>query len=185
MGKLHDSLDDDLRRFIESQHVFFVATAPSDSRAHLNLSPKGLDALRVLGPLRVAYVDYTGSGIETIAHLRDDGRVVLLFCSFDGPPKILRLHGRGRALEPGDAEFTELAPRLSPVCEARAIIVVEIERIADSCGYGVPLFDYRGARDQLPRWAQTKGAAGVAAYQSSKNAASIDGLPGLRRLAPD
>ena len=185
MAKLHSSLDADLRHFIESQHVFFVATAPSNDTGHLNLSPKGLDSLRVLGPRRVAYVDYTGSGIETVAHLRDDGRIVLLFCAFDGPPKILRLHGRGRALEPGDAEFTELAPQLSPMCEARSIIVVDVERIADSCGFGVPLYDYRGARDQLPRWVESKGAAGVAAYQRAHNAASIDGLPGLRTTARD
>lgn len=179
MSKVFAELDPALTRFIEAQRVFFVATAPSDRAGHLNVSPKGLDGFRVLGPTRVAYLDYPGSGVETIAHLRDDGRIVVLFCAFEGPPKILRLYGRGRAVEPGEREFPELLARFSPQLPPRSVIVVELERIADACGYGVPLFTYEGERDQLPKWAARKGTAGVNAYQVQKNARSIDGLPGL------
>ncbi len=181
MGKLYDAVDGAVRDFIEAQHVFFVATAPSDPRGHVNLSPKGLDTFRVLGPREIAYLDYPGSGVETIAHLRDDGRIVLMFCAFAGPPKILRLHGRGRAVEPHDADFERLCSLFSErASRVRAVVVVELERISDSCGYGVPLYDYRGEREQLFRWAEKKGDDGLVSYQREKNARSSDGLPGLR-----
>lgn len=180
MGKLFDSIDDGIETFLRSQKLFFVATAPSGGEGHLNLSPKGLDTLRVLGPRTLAYLDYAGSGAETLAHLRDDGRIVLMFCAFEGAPKIVRFHGRGQGLEPQDAEYAELRARFPAQPPARAIIRVEVTRISDSCGFGVPLFEYRGERTQLPAWAEKKGEAALLDYQRQKNAVSIDGLPALR-----
>jgi hypothetical protein len=180
MGKLYPGIEGPIRAFIEGQQVFFVATAPLAAAGHVNLSPKGLDTLRVLGPRQVAYLDYVGSGAETLAHLRENGRIVLMFCAFEGPPKIVRLHGRALALEPQDAGFAELRPLFPPVPIARAIIRVEVERIADSCGYGVPLYRHQGPRSQLPDWAARKGEEGLLDYQREHNAASIDGLPALR-----
>jgi hypothetical protein len=180
MGKLHDSVEGPLRDFITAQHVFFVATAPSGAGGHVNLSPKGLDTFRVLGPRAVAYLDYPGSGVETIAHLRENGRITLMFCASEGPPKIVRLYGRGRAVEPQHADFAALFAQFSERAElVRAVIVIDVERLADSCGYGVPLFAYEGEREQLFRWAEKKGDAGLVEYQRQKNARSIDGLPGL------
>jgi Pyridoxamine 5'-phosphate oxidase len=138
MSKLYDELEAPVREFILAQHIFFVGTAPSGSVGHVNVSPKGMDALRVLGPTRVAYLDYTGSGVETIAHVRDNGRIVLMFCAFEGPPKIVRLHGRGSVIEPLDAAFAELLPSFAAKAQARAIITVDLDRISDSCGFGVP-----------------------------------------------
>lgn len=178
MGKLYDSLED-VRAFLEQQHLFFVATAPSGPGGHVNLSPKGLDGFRVLGPRTAAYVDYPGSGVETIAHVRENGRIVLMFCAFSGPPKIVRLWGRGRVVDPADAEFTELIRHFAPKLAVRSIMVVEVERVGDSCGFGVPEFEYVGERQQLVRWAARKGEAGLASYMAEKNATSIDGLPGL------
>lgn len=184
MGKLYPVIDDAVREFISRQHVFFVATAPTDANAHLNLSPKGLDAFRVLEPNLVGYVDYPGSGVETIAHLRENGRLVIMFCAFMGPPKILRLYGRGRVVEPQDHVFRELLPRFAAHEHlVRSIILLDVERVADSCGYGVPRYEYVGERDQLLRWAEKKGPEGLIRYQEQKNAASIDGLPGLRSIA--
>ena len=181
MGKLYPVIDDGVREFIARQHLFFVATAPTDASAHLNLSPKGLDAFRVLGPQRVGYVDYPGSGVETIAHLRENGRLVIMFCAFTGPPKILRLYGRGRVVEPQDADFHDLLARFDAHEHVvRSLILLDVERVADSCGYGVPRYEYVGERDQLLRWADKKGADGLLDYQERKNATSIDGLPGLR-----
>lgn len=180
MGKLYGSLED-VRSFIERQHLFFVATAPTDVAGHVNLSPKGLDGFRVLGPKSAAYVDYPGSGVETIAHLRDNGRIVLMFCSFTGAPNVVRVWGRGRVLEPGDDGFDELLAHFSPKLVVRALIAIDVERVGSACGFGVPLYDYRGEREELLRWADRKGEAGLAAYMNEKNAASIDGLPGLAR----
>lgn len=179
MGKQYSEIDGTLQRFIEAQQVFFVATAPSGSEGHVNLSPKGLHSLRVLGPRSVGYVDFVGSGVETIAHLRENGRIVILFCAFEGSPKILRLHGRGIVHEPSDPEFVRLRDLFSDSFPARSIIVVSVERISDSCGYGVPLYEYKGQRDQLAAWADRKGEDGLRRYQLERNAGSIDGLPGL------
>jgi hypothetical protein len=179
MGKVHDAVDP-VRDFIAAQHVFFVATAPSGAGGHVNVSPKGLDTFRVLGPREVAYLDYPGSGVETIAHLRDNGRITLMFCAFEGPPKIVRLHGRGHAVEPNEADFPRLLAHFSErASRVRSVIVIDVERVSDSCGYGVPLFAYQGEREQLFRWADKKGDAGLVEYQCQKNARSIDGLPGL------
>jgi hypothetical protein len=179
MGRTYDALDDDLGAFIARQHVFFVATASCDPSTHVNLSPKGLDSFAVLGPTTVAWLDLTGSGVETIAHLRDDGRVTILFCAFEGPPKILRLYGRGTVLREGDARFAELIARFPAHPGVRSVIVVELDRISDSCGYGIPLMRYEGDRTQLTLWAERKGPDGVVAYRRERNARSIDGLPGV------
>ncbi len=180
MGKLFAAIDADLAAWIAAQHVFFVATAPSDAAGHVNCSPKGGDPLRVLGPTTVAYADRAGSGIETVAHLRQNGRIVVMLCAFAGPPRIVRLHGRGDVLAAGTPGFDALLPHL---CAAplgvRAIVRIELARISDSCGFGVPRLRFEGAREQLGAWAEKKGAPGIAAYVRDKNAASIDGLPGL------
>lgn len=178
MGKVRSEIDDVARRFIEAQKMFFVASAPLDVNGHVNLSPKGLDTFRILGPTTVAYVDFNGSGVETIAHLKENARIVLMFCAFQGPPDILRLYGRGRVVEPHEAEFEALADSFSTCGNARSIIVVELSRINDSCGYGVPLFKYEGERTQLQAWARHRGPEGLKADRQEKNRHSIDGLPG-------
>lgn len=179
MGKVFESIDAPLRRWIERQKLFFVATAPSALDGLVNCSPKGGDSFRVLDDRRVAYQDYTGSGIETVAHLRDNGRIVIMFCAFEGPPKILRLHGRGRVLSPGDAEYDALLEHFPPNPGTRAIILVEVSRIGDSCGYAVPRYQHQGPRDGLDRWAEDQGADGLVDYRREKNQQSLDGLPGL------
>jgi hypothetical protein len=180
MGKLYDEIDDTLRAFIEAQHVFFVATAPSGSDGHVNVSPKGLDTLRVLGPRELAYLDYVGSGAETIAHLRENGRITIMVCAFEGPPKIVRCYGTGEVLEPQDAAYAQLRPLFPEEPPARSVIRIAVERIADSCGYGVPRYAYEGERTQLAKWVATKGPERLETYQVEKNVRSIDGLPALR-----
>lgn len=180
MSKIYDGIDEALARFIAAQHVFFVASAPLDPVGHVNLSPKGLESFRVIDPGTVAYLDLTGSGIETVAHLRENARVVIMFCAFEGPPKILRLHGRGEVVESADPRFSELLKLFPKLPGTRSIVVVSLERISDSCGYGVPLYRYAGERKQLVNWARRKGAPGLARYRSENNHASIDGLPGLK-----
>jgi predicted pyridoxine 5'-phosphate oxidase superfamily flavin-nucleotide-binding protein len=180
MADAYETIPDDMRRFIEAQHVFFVASAPSGAGGRVNLSPKGLDTLRVLDERTVAYLDFVGSGVETIAHLRDNGRIVVMFCAFGGPPTIVRLHGRGEAVESRDARFESLAARFPAQSGVRAVIVVHVDRASESCGYGVPLYEYQGERTALGAWAQKKGADGLVEYQLTRNGESIDGLPGLR-----
>lgn len=184
MGSQFAELNDDLRDFIAHQHVFFTATAPLAENGHINLSPKGLDSLRVLGPRTVAYLDLTGSGIETVAHTRENGRITLLFCAFEGRPRILRLYGRARAIEREDPEWPQYSSLFPTYTSARTVVVIELERIADSCGYGVPKYDYLGERTQLTDWADKKGAPAIAEYRAQKNRQSIDGLPGLRHCGP-
>jgi predicted pyridoxine 5'-phosphate oxidase superfamily flavin-nucleotide-binding protein len=179
MGKTRSMIDDVARRFIEAQRVFFVASAPLDAGGHVNLSPKGLDTFRILRPTTVAYVDFNGSGVETIAHLKENGRIVLMFCAFQGPPNIFRLYGRGRVVEPHEAEFAALADSFATSENVRSIIVVELTRVTDSCGYGVPLFKYEGEREQLFAWARHRGPEGLKNYREEKNKQSIDGLPGV------
>src|SRR3954470_19929841 len=169
MGQLSAEIDTALQAFIARQHVFFVATAPLAADSHVNVSPKGLDTFRVLGPTEIAYLDLVGSGVETVAHLRENGRITLLFCAFDGRPRILRLYGRGRAVEPHDGGGGRLAAAFPNYPGARSVVLVEIERIADSCGYGVPLFQYAGDRGQLTAWADRKGAEGLDRYKAEKN----------------
>jgi hypothetical protein len=179
MGKTRAALDDAATQFIQAQHVFFVASAPLDANGHVNLSPKGLDTFRILGPTTVAYLDFNGSGVETIAHLKENGRIVLMFCAFQGPPNILRLHGHGRAVEPHDADFAAFSAQFPAHEGVRSIIVVEILRVNDSCGYAVPFFKYEGEREQLLAWGKKKGAEGLKAYRVEKNRRSLDGLPGV------
>jgi len=179
MGKVFEGLDDGLKAFIAAQQIFFVATAPQ-SGGHVNVSPKGLDTFRVLAPTQVAYLDLVGSGVETVAHLRENGRITIMFCAFCGPPRILRLYGKGRAVEPGEQDWERLARLFPEHPGARSVVLVELERIADSCGYGVPLFEFAGERTQLPAWVRRKGEEGIARYKRQKNSQSIDGLPGLR-----
>ena len=179
MGKIYDSITGDLARWLGAQPMFFVATATSDPDTRVNVSPRGLDTFRVLGPDRVAWLDLTGSGVETIAHLGADGRVTLMFCAFDDPPQIIRLHGRGRVHELGGGEFGELRPLFPDLPDGRAIIDVAVERIASSCGYGVPRMELLGPRQRLLDSARRKGPEKLAEYRARRNAQSIDGLPGL------
>jgi hypothetical protein len=179
VGRTYDRIDERLSEFLAAQHVFFVATAPLSADGHLNLSPKGLETFRILGPRTVAYLDLTGSGVETVAHVRENGRIVLLFCAFEGPPKIVRLHGRGRVMLPEEADFEPLRSRFPPFEAVRSIIRVDLERISDSCGYGIPQYRYVAERPQLGDWARRKGPEGVIRYREEHNARSIDGLPGL------
>jgi hypothetical protein len=177
MARVHDSITPDLRAFIEAQRVFFVASAPLAADGHVNLSPKGLDSLRVLGDDRVAYLDLTGSGNETSAHLAENGRITIMVCAFEGPPRILRLFGTGRVMLPGDDGWDGLAAEFPEHVGTRQIIDVAVERVQTSCGFGVPRMEFVGERDQLPRWAAAKGEDGLIGYRREKNARSIDGLP--------
>ena len=179
MGKSYDGVTPELSNWIERQRMFFVATAPLAGDGFINCSPKGMDTLRILGPRDVAYLDLTGSGVETIAHTRENGRIVFMFCAFEGPPKIVRLHGRSEVLLPDSPEFQTVAPRFPPYPGHRAIIHARLTRISDSCGYGVARYDYAGERDTLLRWAASKGPDGLRQYRRDKNARSLDDLPGL------
>jgi hypothetical protein len=179
MGKTYESIEPRIEEFIRRQPLFFVATAPLSREGLVNLSPKGLDTLAILDPHTVAYLDLVGSGIETVAHLHENGRIVFMFCAFEGPPLIVRLHGRGEVLEPGQPEFEELRPSFPSFESDRAIIRVRVERVSDSCGYGVPLLRYEGERSQLTDWAERKGPEGLKRYRDEHNARSLDGLPGL------
>lgn len=180
MAKIYPQLDDHLQAFLRAQSVFFVATAPLDPAGHVNASPKGLDTFRILGPNTVAYLDIFGSGVETIAHLRENHRIVLMFCAFQGSPKVLRLHGHGRVVEPHEPEFASLQPHFPVLVGTRAIIVVELDRISDSCGFGVPLMKLESDRVELPAWCQKRGVDGLKVYRREKNRQSIDGLPAVR-----
>lgn len=177
MAKFHTQMEDHHQQFIESQHMFFVSTAPISGEGHINLSPKGLDSFRVLSPARVAYMDIVGSGNETSAHILENGRITLMFCAFDGPPNILRLYGRGYAVLPGDATWPELSSHFDILPSTRQIIVADIHKVQTSCGFGVPYYNYIGERDHSHKWAETKGAQGLEDYKKEKNMISLDGLP--------
>lgn len=180
MGKAYQEIDARIRRWVEWQKVFFVATAPNAGDGLVNCSPKGMDALRVLDEHTLAYGDVGGSGIETVAHIRENGRIVVMLCAFDGPPKIFRFYGQGRVLEPGDEGFAALAEHFAHLPSVRNVVVVDVDLIRDSCGYGVPFYDYRGERDSLTNWVQSKSEQELDDYRRAKNAQSLDGLPGLR-----
>ena len=179
MGKTYQEITPDLAAWICQQRLFFVATAPLGGDGLVNCSPKGMDTFRILGAREVAYLDLTGSGVETIAHLRENGRIVIMFCAFTGAPNIVRLHGHGQAVEPDHPDFETLRADFPDHAGARAIIRVQLTRIGDSCGYAVPRYEYAGERDALIHWAEKKGPAGLAEYHRQKNAHSLDGLPGL------
>ncbi len=182
MGKLFEGISPALAEWLRAQPMFFVATAPSDLDGHLNVSPKGLDGtFALLDEHRVAYLDLTGSGIETVAHLQDNGRIVLMFCAFTGPPRIVRLHGTGAVVTADDPAFAAASSLFATPAPpgVRSVIEVAVTRISDSCGFGVPLMDLVGQRPLLPEWAGRKGPDGIADYQATRNATSVDGLPGL------
>jgi hypothetical protein len=197
VAKVFDEIDEKLASWIADQRMFFVGTAPRDG--HVNVSPKGFPGtLRVLGPHAVAYLDTIGSGIETVAHVRENGRIVLMFCAFSGPPRILRLHGTGRVTQIGDPRFEELVglfdveavQELGLEPGLRSVVEVEVERIADSCGYGVPLMEFDGWRPQMRAWSESRlrkhGPNGLMDYSRETNEISIDGLPGIEpALLPD
>lgn len=177
MAKVYDRISDELQDFIRQQHLFFVATAPLSDAGHVNLSPKGLDSLRVLSPNRVAYLDLTGSGNETSAHLLENERITLMFCAFQEPPLILRLYGQGRVVLPCDSDWQALYSLFSPLPGARQIIVTEVNQVQTSCGFGVPLYELQDPRALLVDWAAKKGEAGLQDYRQQKNSVSLDGLP--------
>jgi len=177
MGKQFPAMLPEHEAFIRKQHLFFVGTAPLSAEGHVNLSPKGYDTLRILSANRAAYLDLTGSGNETSAHLRENGRVTVMFCAFEGPPNILRLYGRGTVVLPGTDEWETLIPLFDPLPGARQLIVVDIHKVQTSCGYAVPFMEYTGERETLRRWADQKGRDGLEQYWEEKNSRSIDGMP--------
>jgi len=179
MGKVYDTIDDSLKDFIHRQHMFFVATAPLSGEGTINLSPKGLDSLRILDERTVAFADLVGSGVETIAHVKENKRIVLMFCAFEGPPNIVRLHGRGEVIGPSHGDFPQLRNQFPEYNGLRSLIRIHCSRISDSCGFGVPLYDFVGQRSQLIDWAKGQEEGELLKYQQEKNATSIDGLPGL------
>lgn len=175
MGKRYDALTESDIDFIGKQMIFFTGTAAADGR--VNVSPKGMDSLRVLSPTRVVWLNLTGSGNETAAHVQLDPRMTIMFCSFEGAPLILRLYGNAKAIHQNDAAWGELYPLLKPLPGARQIFDLSIDLVQTSCGFGVPFFDYAGEREPLNAWATRKGADGLQRYWAEKNQLSIDGLP--------
>lgn len=180
MGQKATEISSQLAEWIAKQHVYFVATAPLAADGFVNCSPKGMDSLRIIDSTTVAYLDLAGSGIETVAHLQENGRIVIMLCAFDGAPKIVRLHGHGSALLPGTADFEAIRNQFPDMPGVRSIIRIRLSRVSDSCGYGVPLMDFRSERDTLVAWADKKGPDGIATYIRTKNGQSIDGLPGIQ-----
>ncbi len=177
MSKQRENIDPELVEWIARQNIFFVATAPLSATAHINLSPKGGDSFRVLGPLEVAYQEYTGSGAETAAHLRENGRIIVMFCAFDGAPKVLRLHGRGQTITSSHPRFAELAAHFPPNPGTRSIVLINVVRVSTSCGFSIPFFDFRGPRETLDEWSTKQSSEKLDAYRAAKNQFSIDGLP--------
>ena len=179
MGKDYTEIDERIKKWIDRQTIFFVASAPLAADGLINCSPKGGDTLRVLGPRRLGYVDWGGSGIETVAHLKENGRIVLMLCAFDGPPKIYRFFGKGTVVEPHDDGFEELLGKFPAQLTVRNIVLVDVERIMDSCGYGVPEYDFRKNRDSMRNWVESKTEQDILDYRRENNRTSLDGLPGL------
>lgn len=175
MGKFYQHLEPDLQTFIARQHLFFTGTAPHAGR--VNISPKGMDTLRIVDERTVMYVDLTGSGNETAAHISQNGRLTLMFCSFDEQPLVLRIYGRGEIIARNNPEWVSLISQFPPLPGVRQIVRLRIESLQTSCGYGVPLYNYAGERETLRRWAEKKGEEGLRTYQSERNSISIDGLP--------
>ena len=179
MGKVYESITEDIRNWIAKQHMFFVATAPRADDGLINCSPKGLDSFAILNDHTVAYIDLTGSGVETIAHLKENGRIVVMFCAFEGAANIIRFHGSGEVIEPHHPAFDTLQGHFPVYESTRAIIRIHVERISDSCGYSVPLYDFKRQRDTLIKWSANKGPDDLVAYRREKNLKSLDGLPGV------
>jgi Pyridoxamine 5'-phosphate oxidase len=175
MAQMYEELSERHAEFVQAQKMYFVGTATADSR--INVSPKGMDSLRIINPKRVAWLNVTGSGNETSAHVQADARMTVMFCAFEGPPLILRLYGRARVVHPGDADWSRLYALFKPLPGARQIFDLAIDHVQTSCGMGVPLYDYKDQRGQLEPWAEKKGEAGLHDYWALKNQTSIDGLP--------
>ena len=184
MGKSYDGITPELSHWIERQHMFFVATAPLADDGLINCSPKGMDTFRILGPREVAYLDLTGSGIETVAHARENGRIVFMFCAFEGAPKIVRLHGTAEVYGLGSPEYDSLSSLFPVYLGSRAIVRARLTRISDSCGFAVPQYQHAGDRNTLIRWSESKGPDKLTEYRLTKNARSLDGLPGLPTTTP-
>lgn len=186
MGQTYTAINSKIRRWIEKQHVYFVATAPLSKDGLVNLSPKGFDSLRILDEHTLAYLDVGGSGIETMAHLKENGRIVIMMCAFEGPPKIYRFHGTGEAVTGNHPEFASLAAKFDrSELGVRSIVRVTIERISDSCGYGVPLTEYKGQRNSMENYIRDKSADDMRTYIKERNSSSIDGLPGISNPEAD
>ncbi|MEL6407945.1 MAG: pyridoxamine 5'-phosphate oxidase family protein [Chloroflexota bacterium] len=177
MAAFYDHIKPDLAEWIEKQPMFFVASAPLDSEGRVNLSPKGLDSFRLLSPHQVAYLDLTGSGNETSAHLKENGRMTFMFCAFEGAPRILRLYGKGQVVLPGDTSWAALASQFNLLPGTRQVIVCDVETVQTSCGFAVPLMDFVGQRDTLIKFAERKGVEGMETYRAEQNTQRIDGLP--------
>ena len=184
MSKQRDQIDSEMAEWIGKQHLFFVATAPLAREGHINTSPKGGEAFRILGPMEVVYQDYTGSGAETAAHVKENGRIVIMFCAFEGPPRIVRLHGQGTVIPSSHERFAELANHFPANPGTRAFVHIRVRRVADSCGYSVPLYEFRAHRDTLEKWACKQGPEKLEEYRSKKNQRSIDGLPAFENAKP-
>jgi hypothetical protein len=178
MPVIEGGISPELRSWIEAQHMFFVASAPLAADGHVNVSPKGGDTFRILDEHTVAYLDLTGSGVETIAHLAENGRITVMFCAFEGRPKIVRLQGHGEVVCPTDDGFDQLVSLFADLPGIRSVIRIRIDRLASSCGFGVPLMTFDADRSEMREWAERKGPDGLVEYRSTRNAESIDGLPG-------
>lgn len=176
MGKFTNHITPQHRAFIEAQHIFFTATSPLSEKGRVNLSPKGLNAFRVIDEQTVGYMDLISSGNETSAHTRENGRITFMFCSFDEKPAILRLYGQGRAVLPGTPDWDRYAPHFTIYPSTRQLIIATIDLVQTSCGFGVPMYTYTGEREIHFEWAETKGAEGLDAYLEKKNLVSLDGL---------
>jgi hypothetical protein len=181
MATLYPAIDESIANWVKQQHLFFVATAPLAAEGLVNCSPKGLNTFAILDPHTVAYLDLTGSGVETIAHIKENGRIVIMFCALEGPAKIMRFHGHGTVIEPHQPEFDDLRGLFPEMPGVRSIIRIKVERISDSCGYGVPLYEYRRDRETYCKHANHMGPEGVREYQVKKNGYSLDGLPALEK----
>ena len=177
MGKEYAAISDEHKAFIESQRIFFISTSPLSVDGHINLSPKGFDCFRILSPTRVGYLDITGSGNETSAHLLENGRITFMFCAFEGSPKILRLYGKGYTVLPRSKQWDDLSQPFSLLPAVRQLIVADIYKVKTSCGFGVPLFEYKEQRDHAFKWADNKGVQELEEYKREKNMVSMDGLP--------
>ena len=179
MGKEYTEIDDRIQRWIARQHVFFVSTAPLQDDGLINCSPKGLDSLIVLGPHQLAYLDVGGSGIETVAHLKENGRITIMLCAFNGPPNIIRFYGTGTVIEPHDQGFANLVDKFPGAPGVRNIITIDVHKICDSCGYGVPLYEYQKQRDSFDNYFADKSESFLQNYRRERNSHSLDGLKGL------
>ena len=176
MSKLLPEIDEKLAQWIGEQHVFFVSTAPLSAQGHINTSPKGGDSFRILGPHEVAYLDFTGSGAETAAHVKENGRILITFCAFQGAPQIVRLHGKGEIIQLGSPNSEEIFSKFPNTPGVRAVVKINVTRVSTSCGFGIPVMDFKADRETLEKWSVSQGQESLKNYRAQKNAVSIDGL---------